>query len=655
MRLSLTRRFITDTVESRRAYAAMLQICAPTFIMVAVTLGYITWRWSNFIVWDDTSSASYNMFSNSGHYSWDRIWPILVEMFANIQGDGYRPISGFIRGLGNAYVFSLGVNAQSFIIINGLLCGVTVLLYLDFARFFLNTRVALIFAAFLFFGSTPVLTGGLVLFSGVQFLVFIFLLLLVTIYLHHFNDARAFWLVPFGIALLIGPWVREMVGVAPAVILVHQTLYHRGIRPVGILAFLGLLHALFPTFLLSFFFHNLPVRSIFGMGNLGTFTHASPGGEGLRSLLHLHWRIFGDLFSILPPSLVLAGLIVICWSSWVYWRTASMDQLREQVFLLVFFVAAFLPFLKLFNEQVHLAYSLIPVTVLLAKQIEFLYKYVHKRQAEHVLLGVWLLLVVTTADHAVNFVAVRGATGAIYRTILALAERFTVAFPPRTIIISNAHHLEDIRFYSRGHIDPWAGVGGIPDRRRWLNSSEDLQTLLDNRKGRDLYFLDVRLPQRRGQRGAGRVLTFVHDEVVPMISLGRIAATNYIYPYFDPLRLVLPRTVATWPGPPDLEFDFYRGSALSGRPFLREVAVDYFLYKLTGDRVRRWMSNPVLLLENFHGFNVIGFRDGVYAIPQSEGAFDLARVSNGGYSRSFHGTDVEAVLNAVRRSLGLAQ
>jgi hypothetical protein len=37
------------------------------------------WRWSNFIVWDDTSSASYNMFSNDGHYSLDRIWAIVVE------------------------------------------------------------------------------------------------------------------------------------------------------------------------------------------------------------------------------------------------------------------------------------------------------------------------------------------------------------------------------------------------------------------------------------------------------------------------------------------------------------------------------------------------------------------------------------------------
>ena len=143
---------ITDTVQSKPAYVvAMRQICGATFIMLAVSLGYIAWRWSNFIVWDDTSSASYNMFSNNGHYSLDRIWPIVVEVFTNIQGDGYRPISGFIRGFGCAYVFSIGFSLQPFIIINGLLCGLTALVYLDFAGFFLRAQSARIFAAFLIF------------------------------------------------------------------------------------------------------------------------------------------------------------------------------------------------------------------------------------------------------------------------------------------------------------------------------------------------------------------------------------------------------------------------------------------------------------------------------------------------------------------------
>ena len=400
--------------------------------------------------------------------------------------------------------------------------------------------------------------------------------------------------MPLGIALLIGPWIREFVGIAPLLILVHQVLYRRFVTPVGILALVGLLHGLFPTFLLSLLFKTLPVRSVFGMGNLGAFASAPlPGGRWLSNLAHLHWRIFGDIFSVLPPSLVLAAMVVFCWSSFVYWKN-SVDQFRKQVFLFTFFAAAFLPFLKLFNEQVHLAYSLIPLTVLLAMQAEFLSNHLAERPFGRLRQAALVVLIITTMDHAVNFVAVRGATGAIYRTIITLSNRFMADLPPRTIIISNAHHLEDIRFYSRGHIDPWAGVGGIPDRRKWLNSPGELQSLLDNRQNREVYFLDVRLPQRKGQRGANRVLTFVQDEIVSMKPLGRIAATSYVYPFFDPLRMLLPRTVATWPGPPDLEFDFYRGPALSGAPFMREVAIDYFLYKVTGDRVQQWTPQPLL-------------------------------------------------------------
>jgi hypothetical protein len=401
---------ITDTVQSKPAYVvAMRQICGATFIMLAVPLGYISWRWSNFIVWDDTSSASYNMFSNNGHYSLDRIWAIVVEVFTNIQGDGYRPISGLVRGLGCAYVFSAGVNMQLFILINGLLCGLTVLLYLDFAGFFLRTKAGPFFAGFLFFGSTPVLTAGLVLFSGIQFLVFIFILLILTTYLHYFRDGRTIWFMPLGIALLIGPWIREFVGIAPLLILVHQVLYRRFVTPVGILALVGLLHGLFPTLLLSLLFKTLPVRSVFGMGNLGAFASAPlPGGRWLSNLTHLHWRIFGDIFSVLPPSLVLAAMVVFCWSSFVFWKN-SVDQFRKQVFLFTFFAAAFLPFLKLFNEQVHLAYSLIPLTVLLAMQAEFLSNHLTERPFGPLRQAALVVLIITTMDHAVNFVAVRGA------------------------------------------------------------------------------------------------------------------------------------------------------------------------------------------------------------------------------------------------------
>lgn len=621
-----------------------------SIIFLAAMLGFVAWRWSFFIVWDDTSSASFNIYANNGHFSLDHPWTIVREGFGYIGGAGYRPLSAIIRGLGSAYVYSVGINPQLFIIINGIVYGLTALAFYYLTGFFLRTWATRLFAMFLFFASTPVLTGALVLFSGIQFFVFLFILTILLIYFRHDCDGWLLWLVPLGLFLLIGPWLREFVGIAPALIIVREILYRRGIRAVGVLAAVGFAHALYPMFLVSLFVDNLPVVFVFNIGNLSKALALTQSAGFLDKFAKVHWRIIGDIFSIMPPSLMLVGLTSFCWSSVAFWRK-STEEFRQQIFLFIFFAAAFAPFLRLFNEQVHLAYSLIPLSILLARQVEFLHGKLRERPFDQFALGATILLVITVADHAVNIFAVRQATREIYGTIISLADRFSAELPRNAIIVSNAHHIEDIRFYSHGHIDPWNAGGGMPDKSRWLVDAAALQRQLESWRGRVVYFLDVHLPRSEGQRGVNRVHFFVRDEVVPMVSLGKIAATHYIYPFFDPVRLLLPPTVATWPGPPDLEFDFYRGPALSGEPFLREVAVDYMLYKVTGDRLTTW-PQPTLLAENYYGFNLVGFHGVVYAIPQPEGAFDLARVRRQGYSRTFEGADIESVKASIRQAIG---
>ena len=62
---------------------------------------------------------------------------------------------------------------------------------------------------------------------------------------------------------------------------------------------------------------------------------------------------------------------------------------------------------------------------------------------------------------------------------------------------------------------------------------------------------------------------------------------------------------------------------------------------------------PTLLKQNVMGFNIIGFQGMVYAIPQTEGAFDINRVYNNKYSRIFKGRNVAKVTRNIRLSLGL--
>ena len=122
-------------------------------IFLAAMLAYVAWRWSFFIVWDDTASASFNKYSNNGHFALGRFGQIVRDAFGSIQGDGYRPLSAIVRAMGNAYVYSIGVSTQLFIAINGIFCGLSVVLLYFFSGHFLRSRAARILVIFLFFDS----------------------------------------------------------------------------------------------------------------------------------------------------------------------------------------------------------------------------------------------------------------------------------------------------------------------------------------------------------------------------------------------------------------------------------------------------------------------------------------------------------------------
>lgn len=188
-----------------------------------------------------------------------------------------------------------------------------------------------------------------------------------------------------------------------------------------------------------------------------------------------------------------------------------------------------------------------------------------------------------------------------------------------------------------------------------MHSPSDLQKMLDERAGRDIYLFDVDIKKPSGQRGADRVLFYVRDKNVEMADLGILHKTQSRYPFLDPLKYLIPIKEITWPGPPDLEFDFYRGPAMNGTAFTREVFAQYHLYKITGDKViyTTPLQPPRLVEGNYHGFNIVAFEGKLYAIPQPEGAFELSRVKNKGYSQSFEGDNLDQVKHAVNKALGI--
>ena len=73
----------------------------------------------------------------------------------------------------------------------------------------------------------------------------------------------------------------------------------------------------------------------------------------------------------------------------------------------------------------------------------------------------------------------------------------------------------------------------------------------------------------------------VENKAAPLLSLGAISGVRYRYPVLDPLKVLLPRRNITWPGSPDLQYDYYSGRSRDGNRWLREVSIEYHLYKVT--------------------------------------------------------------------------
>jgi hypothetical protein len=642
--------------DRRNATRARWLRLAALFVLVSA--GYVVWRGHDYIVWDDTGSASFNRYSNNFHYSWSNsklASSLISETFGHVQGDGYRPLSAILRGYGAAWFSRETIEPLPFVVVNGLVLGLYSIVLWLLARRFTRTDGGAGLVVFLNVASVPVLTGSLVISSGIQAIV----PLLICAGLLFYGNAKTsrwrwMWQIPLCLVLLVGPWFREFAGVTPLLILVAEALGLVGRRSVtvALIAICGFAHALFPTAVLHFAaFPELPLLPVYRLGNLADALSKSSSDAGLLgSLQALHWRIFGDIVSVLPPSLfaiALAGLFV----SLI--RLDSIRPTRGVLFLSVFFALTFLPFLRTFHEQVHFAYCTIPISILLVLAVERLWLQSEGVRWRRVALV--SVLLVPLGDQAINIYAVRHVTESIYAGIRRQAAWFTEHTPPGTVVMCNAHHIEDIRYYSRGHIDLLATAGGTPDFSHWIPDEKVLAVKLPGVKG-PLYCLDARLTADDDQRGAPRRNWVVRDEVLDLEPV-RAERVRCRYPFLDPLRLLLPTQNLCWPGPPDLEFDFYRGPA-RGRTRLRqrfefEVSLEYRLYvaKSLVLHKYRYPVQPVLLAQNVRGFNIVGYKNDVVAIPQNEGAFDPVRVARCGYSQIYRGDSLDDVKRRVETAV----
>jgi hypothetical protein len=271
---------------------------------------------------------------------------------------------------------------------------------------------------------------------------------------------------------------------------------------------------------------------------------------------------------------------------------------------------------------------------------------------------------IAAADQTMNLYGVYCVNNATYGGIDAVASWFQDNVPAGSFVVCNSIHGEEIKWHCDNHFENyWTIAAGVPDPRRTLEKCDQLKALLLSRSvgrphdeagqgGRKVYLLDVDfdyLPEKFPYHSH----KYVHLLDVPKRDLGVVHVSQARYPYVDPLRYLISRQFVPFLGAPDLVNDFYCGPVTDGSRFCYEVYANYHVYEVTGTEMRPLLRGPIGLAQaGVYGFNIVSVGAGYHAVPQFEGAFDIEKFEQHGYSAQFSGLTVEEVVRQIQATQG---
>ncbi len=292
----------------------------PTTLLLffAVALGYAAWRAPGSLVWDDTPTVLGNLHTAPVvSFADPNFLPLLWRQdFGAVHIDGYRPLNWAVRRVALVFQADSPWAPAGFVALNAVLAGLLAVALFWLARRFTRTTAGAFFSVFLVLCSTPLLTGFLVLFTGIQALVPLAMCAALNCYFASLESRRPWlWLAPMGLLLFAAPLYREFAGVTPLLILFLELQRGRWRSPTVLLSVAAFANAMYPTALPHYlFFPDLIVAPVTQLGAVGAQARAGiePNAPLLtrigQAALSLKWSIFFDLLSILPPTLFLLAL-----------------------------------------------------------------------------------------------------------------------------------------------------------------------------------------------------------------------------------------------------------------------------------------------------------------------------------------------------------
>lgn len=681
--------------EGSRATRRYL-LCA---MFLSITLGFAVYRHSSFAIWNDSSWVFHPHCQGGPHHYWDDLRAQTLESpfallsscirlsFLDSRGCGYRPLSGLWTSM-TALLFPAEepVPLPLLLAVGAILGSLAVCLFYV-ARHYVRHDVTAFGAVFLVLASPPLVGSSWVCAAGVQAAVpLMFCLSLLSYWSLVEGRHRTLSSIVLVSLLVLGPWVREFFGLN-AILLLLLELRRRRLSWVSGTALLGFVHAMFPTALVHcLFLPELEVRPLYQLGTLSV--QLESGG--------VRWEAPWHFLPLFPPTLlVLAALEALLRqgttgeavdqpADWLgrmerlvqrlaipVWLSATIVLavleprhhgyfgfalclmiaalgVRKDVFLGAWFALMFVPIVRVFSEHVHYLYAIPPASIILAEAMESLWLRLTAGaitlRLRQVLAG---LLVMIGLDQAMNLYAAYAINHATYRGMDEMAAWFTRNVPADSVVVTNVIHGDEIKWHSHNHFEIyWTITAGIDDPSRAADRPAVLEELLAQRHVRPVYFLDVDFDYTPDKREYHRH-KYIHQADIEKRDLGNAHITRTVYPFVDPLRYLVPRKYLPFLGAPDLENDFARQRSPE-HCFCHEVYANYRVYEVLEGRVRAKLDGPVYLAqEGLHGFNIVRVGMAYHALPQSEGAFEVEKFTNHGYSAQFSGPTLEAVREQI--------
>ena len=382
------------TKPSNRDFDIVLKHNRRLVILVSlwllVTFGYFFFRSSApLLVWSDSPEVSANLYGSFGAGPRQTLKEqgllehIIRESFQSSTTTGYRPVNFIIHKLGVAFFSTPDVSPYLWFAAVSLVCGTLAVCFFFVARRFTRTDFGAIVAVILLLCSPSVVGSGWLIFSGIHALVLLLICLGLLLYWKIVETPHnaPWYLAGLCAVLLLGPWYREFIGGLTILIIFLEL--QRARRPTALMfvAALFLMHAVFPTAIIRLIaFPGLPLQPVFALGQLGVQVQINAVPAEASTIDHLmnsiRWRALFNFLALLPPTLLVLSLIGYLLPSGYREdrRTLYSSKYAGGYLFLGFWLAVFfLPFLRIFTLHAHLAYPLMPFSIIVAAGAERLW------------------------------------------------------------------------------------------------------------------------------------------------------------------------------------------------------------------------------------------------------------------------------------------